>query len=207
MPWQHSPYHRYYYFRRRRMVWLALLIPLTIWLLWLVTGKYLADPSYAPVWETPRCRGKNCLYSLIGYVLLFLFLLLPVWIKLPSIAIATGELFSRVLALLYWSIDSRPDFAIGPHGIYGLYNFKYQHFSWSKIGPITHVETNHKFGKFRTLIFETKHTQRQFSLFDQNKTKRVKIVIAPIHGINIDEVLTDIAAFAPNKKVRHEVFD
>jgi hypothetical protein len=183
------------------MICLALVFPLVLWPLWYITAKYLGDPSYFPVWDIPECHGRKCGGKLVLYTVGFLFLLLPVWIKLPSVAFGVAELFWRVLAMLYWSFDSRPDFAIGPHGIYGVSRFKYHHVGWPQVGGIHLVKNIQTLTTMKHLKIYTKQKTTPASLFPTGRKVNVTFAIAPIHGIEIEAVLRDIEKFAPGKKV------
>ncbi|MEQ1521737.1 MAG: hypothetical protein ABL936_10765 [Aestuariivirga sp.] len=189
------------------MIWLALIIALVLWGLWMVTDRYLVDPAYAPEWHPPKCRGRGCGYAFLLYAALFLFLLLPVWIKAPTVVTAVAEVCTRVIALLYWSFDRRPDFAVGPHGVYGLCRLRYHHVPWSKVGGIQDTRSRSIFGTSRSLIISTSQRTKVIKLFQLNKMKPVKFVLAPIHGIDINAVIEEIRKFAPDKTIRVHEFD
>ena len=207
MPWRSTSYERYYYYRRRRMMWLALAIPIVVWLLWFVTGKYLADPNFSPVWDIPNCSGRRCGGQLILYALIFVFLSLPVWLKIPSVIFGIAELFWRIIALLWWSFDKRPDFAIGPYGIYGMSGFGYHHVPWSKVGGIHASKIRHTFASVRHLVIYTTQKTESRNILGRKRKSNVKFVFAPIHGIDVDRLLRDVAKFAPGKRVIENSLD
>lgn len=201
MPWRGTGYEYIYYFRKQRMILFVLPVAAILLLLWFVTDHYLGDPNYRPTWDPPRCHGKRCGWTILMYVLLFGFLSLPVWVKLPLTAGGAGEALTWLLARLKWAFDKSPDFAIGPTGIYGLCGLRYYHVTWPEVTQIRFVTATTILGERESLAFFTTVNRSSRSWVGTLKLKNVEIWIAPIHGLPTRTILEHVKMYVPDMKI------
>lgn len=207
MPWRSTSYRRVYYFRRRRMIWISLVVCLIVGFFWLVTDHYLADATYVPIWHFPRCHGRRCGGALMLYIALFLFLLLPVWIKMGVSMSVAGEFIARVFALLVWSFDRRPDFAIGPYGVYGLSGIRYHHVAWSQVKRVRLTDSATIFGVLTSMTIVTRKKTPSRSLLGKRRSRAIVFTLAPVHGLPIREVFRQIRSYAPDIEAQEVQID
>ena len=184
------------------MIWLLAVLIIVGLAVWQLAPHYLADSGYVPEWHTPRCHGRGCGLGILMAFIVFLFLLLPVWIKLPTALLAIGELLVHLIAFLVWSFDRRPDLAIGPHGIYGFNQLGYHHVPWSNVGGVVLQRNITLFGTTHSLTIYTRQKPRKSALEFWRKPKPIRFSLIPLYGFNISEIIDSIHAYAPDKKVR-----
>jgi len=201
MPWRVTGYEHIYFFRKRRMILYALPVAAILLLLWFVTNHYLGDPNYKPSWHPPRCHGKRCGGAILMYVLIFGFLSLPVWVKLPLTAGGAGEALTWLLARLKWSFDRSPDFAIGPHGLYGLCGLQYFDVSWAEVTRIKSQTTITLFGANESLTIFTTKLRPSWNWLGKPKRKAVQIGLIPLHGLPLRTILGHVKRYAPDLQI------
>lgn len=205
-PQQTNEYARYYYFKRLRMLlgcaFILALVATGIWL----TYKYLANPNYAPDWNEwmtsiSQMRGRKSGGRKLFVFLLLVFLSLPFWLKTPPTILLIGELISFAICRLLWAFDKRPDFAIGPSGIYGLSYLTYYRLSWSQISFVALQSTQWvpnwlSFGHHRHIVFRTRLKTTPSKLLFWRKPQPIELVLHSLH-FDIDDILLNIRRFAP----------
>jgi hypothetical protein len=193
-PWQDTgPYKRYYYFGKDRTLRTAVVCLAGAAIGFYLTLKFVADPNWHPTWPK-RVRGKGAAFVF----LFFAIMSLPFWIRTPIAFATLAETIVYWVAMMVWSFDSRPDFAIGPSGIYGVDYLNYRHLSWNKL---SHVED-------QTII--TKHRQYRIVTFVaregavRSKTRMIlfanrpaKIKIMDRIDVHPEEILGLVRQFAP----------
>jgi hypothetical protein len=162
---------------------------------------FILDSSYSPTWEDFKCKGSCRKGGAAIVFLIFLFVSLPVWLKALATGSAISEVLARWTAYVVWTFDRRPDFAIGPYGIYGLSGLKYHHIAWPDISGAVHRRTRTLFGTRRSLRFNTKVKREKSWLLFGRKPSDVSIVLAPVHGFDLDEIRMLTGRFAPEVRI------
>ncbi len=154
---------------------------------------FLVDPNWYP--KRPRhVRGKGALWV----YLFFLIISLPVWMRVPIVITTLSEFIIYRIAMLVWMLDKRPDFAIGPQGIYGIDYLKYRHISWHMMD---HLEIRTIVGKHSgksppSITFVGKKWDKN-SPEKMAKITAPKITLRPFEGVNDQEILALAQKFHP----------
>jgi hypothetical protein len=130
MPWRQSAYLQYYYLSKwKSLLFATVVLAVALGIFW-VTYSFLADPHWSPRWEDLRPRRrKGALIALV----IFIFCSLPFWLRTPPAIYLIAEFCVVAIVRIIWAFDKRPDFAIGPHGIYGMKFSAYYHLPWHQI--------------------------------------------------------------------------
>jgi hypothetical protein len=186
MPWRHTSYHRYYYLDRDKLFFptlamicfLVMALGLTLW--------FFMDPNWYPHWPRGRIRGKGAFWVLM----IFLLISLPVWLRVPIALSSFAELIIYRIAMLVWMFDSRPDFAIGPEGIYGIDYLSYRHISWRMIDRLDIKTFSNRFSSQTSsqLVFVGKTWDEHYPKEAEN-LRAPKIVVRPYFGVDDQEIL------------------
>ena len=192
---------RHYHFRRGSMIWLALPAAGIIALLWFITANYIVAKVEAPSFFHPNCVKEGCAGAYFIDWAVFLFLLVPLWIKLPLLALLGGEVLARLLAPLVWTFDDKPDFTIGPSGVYGPCGLGFQRVPWADVSSATQQVYLTYLGPVFGLDIDTTRSMRSFGLLGLGRTKPVKIRLRPIHGFPLQEIVDQIKISAPDKLI------
>lgn len=195
-----------YFFNRSTMAWLVLPVAVILGMLWLVAGFDLTKLSYSPERPAP-CHGSKCMEKdfLVGIV--GLFLLLPVWVKLSAVGAVVGEALSRLIANLVWSFDKKPDFTIGPEGVYGPSGLQFHHVPWTEISCLVKRVYVTPIGLMFGLSFETSRQVRSFGLFSFGRKKPLVLKLQPIHGLPLQEIVDKVRVSAPHLLIKTEEKD
>lgn len=182
-----APYERVYHFKRRWIVLIILVLAVVLTLLAVFWApRHLFDPTYHPQWEdfrTRRCRKGSCLIGLALYI----FLLLPIWIKASLAGMLASEAIARSLIYGLFAFDKRPDFAIGPDGVYGLCGLRYYHVSWKDVSSVYRHVNKTRLGSFASLVFKTTKPGRP-GLFGLLRAKPITFTLVPAHGFDIEVI-------------------
>jgi len=184
------------------MIWFLVIVPGAIALIFFyLVPRFVLDQTYSPHWMDFQCHGSCRKGAALVGLLLFLLLSLPVWFKALATGSAISEILARWMAYLVWTFDRRPDFAIGPYGIYGLCGLKYFHVLWPNVSKVSDHHTRTVFGTMRSLIFETTMKRDKSWLTFRRKPSNVRIALVPAHGFDLDEIRSLVATFAPGVRI------
>lgn len=189
---------RAYHFRRSSMIWLALPVAAVIGLLWFITARYIIGRVDAPTFNHPDCTRAGCIGDFVIDAVTYLFLLVPLWVKLPLVAILGGEALARLLAPLVWTFDRTPDFSIGPEGVYGPCGLVFERVPWTEVSSATRQVYVTYAGIFFGLDIATTRTGRAFGLLGLGRTRPVTLRLRPLHGFPLQEIVDQIRIFAPD---------
>jgi hypothetical protein len=193
MPWRTSSYHRYYYLDRKKLFFPTIALFCFFAMTLCISLWYFLDPTWYPKWPR-RVRGKGAIWV----YLFFAVVSLPVWLRVPIAFVAISEFITYRIAMLVWMFDDRPDFAIGPHGIYGIDYLKYRHISWRMIDYLE-VKT------YSSKLSSKTSSQITFvgkKWDDQNPDKMArvtapKIVLRAYEGVSDEDILELMQKYQP----------
>jgi hypothetical protein len=123
-----------FYFRLWLTLFLGLLILGIVAFVPLITANYQLPP-----FDRSDCSGRGCRFVMLLYFLVGLFLTMPIWLKFPIATFFTANGIWRSGHRLMRVIDGKPDFAIGPPGIYFFGKKHYEMMPWDGISQISVV--------------------------------------------------------------------
>lgn len=182
----------------RFLVVALMLLGAVFWL----APHYLLDPSYHPVWGNPKCHGRRCGLGLIIAFCVYLFLLLPIWLKAPVSVFVSFEALVWLLTMFKFSTDKKPDFAIGPNGIYGLCRLHYYHVPWSKVGGIYLNRRVSLFPTGESLKIHTRVRCQRHWFWTRGMELPVRFLIPSLGGLPIALLIAQIKATEPDRQIR-----
>ncbi len=163
-------------------------------------------PLLTPDYELPkmgRCGGKGCLYVYLIYFFVAMFMTLPVWFKFPTAAFLGGNGLWQIIQRIKRAVDGKPDFALGPHGLYFPGKKQYVSVPWEEIARISVVRIRNTKKKNSPLSEPT----IQFMGFKPVETRQYPVwplaepvihKVAPVHGFDFASVMDSIKRHRPD---------
>lgn len=198
MPWRDTGYHRYYFLDRERMLLPRLAMLVLVAAATALIFIYVADSHWHVTWPHHRLRGKGAGWVYLGLAILSL----PAWARTPITFAAIGETFVYNVAMLIWTLDNRPDFAIGPNGVYGIDYLKYRSIAWRMI---EHVEVrSYKSGTGSAANKRIRFIGKKWDETRPDviaKARAPKLTLLPYRDVKHDEILELAKQFHPSLKV------
>lgn len=153
--------------------------------------------------ETERYRSRGT-RTISGLVLVFLFFLtLPLILKLPTTALIGAKLIAKIRWGFGHSLDSHPDVAFGPTGIYYPKNYRFHEAAWDQISDLKCIRTlNYDATRYETSVAFWGQPTSALNAQARIQKPRLLFDIPCRWGMDGEAIIQSVQRHAPHVKVK-----
>jgi hypothetical protein len=194
-------YRDFHHFGRFHL-YTRLLFAVILYIGLLMIVKSILDQDFAQdfrdSFRNDHCRQRSCRKGLGLLILFGFFLTLPIWFKLPLSAYFGSRWGAKLFSRIYRSMDSKPDLAIGPRGVYFPKKLGYGSCHWSDVSKVRCIRSKSNYtGEITTQIFLYGLTPASPSKWSVNPSAKPLILEIPHNwGMNGEAILKSIRYLA-----------